>query len=1340
MKGKASLNIYKKLLKYFYTLHIDILSVQISREDTSSIIIKGLSFISPILFIIYNCNYTFQIEILKNLTGFDSISFIFNIFLYLTPDAIVINIGKAYALLIFYYFLLSGTFACVLLQVYYMRINEKPMNILNYMLNLGFVLIFKVFLMPIVSLLLSAIHNRFWTKDDSQYEIMAVGEISLVFLIFFIVFCGLYLVYFIENAYKGRQGKLFSCSNHIGEVLWFINSWAMSFSHVFLNKNFIWINIARIILHGLCLQYFINKHPYYNNKTNRILAVVFCVNMLTSMQFLLAYFLHNAYTLVLWFLLVNPCISFIVQGKVMNFNIKVQNKDLDDIIDIEEDWELDVYTLKFVEKYEFIQKTICSTDVCDQIDELCDKYENFIRNTRSKPSKKKHVLKCLFFIYINRSEKAYYEFFYSNFVPYSFFPTIQLQKCRKILSDFSVLEHFYSSYFTLNLKSKKSDLKVCRNLLSLCTELHENYSSLSKIDKKVTMLVYFLKRSLRLYGKLMKDYQNHESLEMYGSFLTGVLNDNKGLKYLNLAKTMSSDLGNDNTTCWILDSTSGFCIFSIEKHEQGLILEYNPNFLEILSIQKEIAPENILSIPFPPFDKIAMDIIYSKYLSTKKLTLMEDCFRIVADCETLLMDIEVNLLPIKWKKKTCLLMSCKRISEIVILLNNDYTIVGVSKNFLNVVLGYSNRFTVPQIMNKKIHYFLPNFTKNYVENGFFEYADMNNGKMRISSKSIKYKHWSFVVLIISNIRGCLFRQTSMLKTIQRRHSLNIIQFSDVHNEIFDSSKIIENPEPKLMQNESTFDSRKYEYEPESFSLSARSKKQNSDILRDFEQKITLLQLILVLLYIFSILCIIGILLFLYFYLKSFEEFNTVEKISYIASELLQISYSARRLQLINSGFFLLEDQNYYRELLKNSTSAMHGYLEEIQSSSLSIIKDHNPDFTNDIVTIVTLNMDNQIIEKINLIEALRKIAINAETLATSEVWKNYEFLMIYVNSVDDVLRHIIGCIEKISKNFHEEKDRIRLKLMLVIVIPQIILIGLFFTFFMPPLMQVSKIYKRVIKEILSIKRDMLIKTEKSSMRRMEVYHREIHNSKSTTRNRRPRIRDQWVYYTFLLICIIGAYFALLNFLITLPISSLHLDLEKYTNKDMLFLNIYIYSSYYWAWENNYSYYPNISYYTIQETYSIYPQIPITISLLNSKIFNILHILKENIKDLDIQNFLIESTCFNTGYCDNYFYNGLIGAIDDTVMEIENWVKNNGKNEGIFGLKRMNNVINAVVELQTMCEKYVAKKLDQSDYIKICIVLNFLFALSILVFYKGFLRMLFKKILLYAKVRIFFKIK
>lgn len=1340
MKGKASLNIYKKILKYFHTLHIDILAVQISREDTSNSIIKGLSIVSPILCIIYNCNYTFQLEILKNLTSFDHISFVFNIFLYLTPDAIVITIGKAYALLIFYYFLLTSTFTCVLLQVYYIRINEKPMNILNYMINLGFVLIFKVFLMPIASLLLSAVYNQFWTKDDSQYDSMGVGEISLVFLIFFIVFCGFYLVYFIENAYKGRQSRFFSCSNHIGEVLWFVNNWAMSFSHVFLDKDFIWTNLARIILHGLCLQYFIHKHPYYSNKTNRVLAVVFCANMLVSVQFLLAYFLDSAYTLVLWLFLVSPCIAFIVQGKVLNFNINVQNRDLDDLANIEDDWELDIYTLKFVEMYEHLQKTTCSVDMCDQIDELCDKYEDFIRNTRSKPSRKKHVLKCLFFIYIDRSEKAYYEFFYSSFLPYSFFPSIQLQKCRKILSDFSVLEHFYSNYFTLNLKSKKSDLKVCRNLLSLCLELHESYSSLSKIDKKVTMLVYFLKRSLRLYGKLMKDYQNHESLEMYGSFLTGILNDNKGLKYLNLSKTMSSDLVNDNTTCWILDSSSGFCIFSIEKHEQGLILENNPKFLEILSIQKEIAPENVLSIPYPPFDKIAMDILYSKYLSTKKLALLEDCFRIVADCEALLMDIEVNLLPIKWKKKTCLLMSCKRISEIVILLNNDYTIVGVSKNFLNIVLGYSNRFTVPQVMNKKIHYFLPNFTRNYVENGFFEYADMNNRKMRISSKSIRYKHWSFVVLTISNIRGSLFRQTSMLKTIQRRHSLNIIQFSDVHNEIFDSSKVMENPEPKLIQNESTFDSRKYDYEPESFSLSARSKKQNSDILQGLEQKIRIIQLILVLLYIFSILSIIGILLFLYFYLKSFEEFNTVEKFSYLASELLQISYSARRLQLINSGFFPLQDQNYYKHLLKNSTLAMHNYLEELQSSTLSIIKDHNPDLTSDIVTIVTLNTDALAFEKMNLIEALRKISMNAETLAASEVWKNYEFLMIYVNAVDDVLRHTIGSIEEVSTNFYKEKDGIRLKLMLVIVMPQVILIGLFFTFFMPPLMQVSKIYKKVIKEILSIKRDMLIKTEKNSIRRMQVYHRETHNTKNTTRNRRPKIRDQWVFYTFLIICILGTYFALLNFLITIPILSLHLDLEKYTNKDMLFLNIYIYSSYYWAWEHNYSNFSDISYYKIQETYSIYPEIPMTVTLLNFKISTILSHFKENLKDSDIQNFLIESTCLKTGYCDNYFYNGLEGAIDDTIMEIENWVENNGEKEEIFDLKRIHNVANAVVELQTMCEKYVSRKLDQSDYIKICVVLNFMFALSILVFYKGFLRKFFKKILLYAKVRIFFKIK
>ncbi|OMJ84522.1 hypothetical protein SteCoe_14329 [Stentor coeruleus] len=1337
MKARVGFYIHKMLSKQLYKFHTDVLAVQIYREDSTNKIIKILSLLAPIFCIIYNCAYTFQTDILNTLAGYNEVNFVFKLFLYLALDEVLINIGKAFELLIFYYFLLSSIFVAVLLQVYYIRTNKSSIHILTHYINFGFMLIFKVFLMPITDTLMHCVKNRFSSSIDKQYDIPGLGAISLMFLIFLGIMCCAFLLYFIENAYKERYTRFFSCSNPLGEILWIVNSWIVTFSHVFLYENFIWTNLAKIVIHGFCMQLLIIRQPYYNSNTNEIVSMVFCINMLSSVHFLLAYLTSSAYTLIVQLFLVSPCIAYLIKVKVQSIhNDRIKNPRED----VEFDWELDVYALRFVESFEKLKKKHISIDYSEKVEGLCEKYEKFIKSSLSKPSKKKYLLKCLFFIYADHSKKAYYELFFSHFQPNNFFSTIQLQKCEKMLSNFTVLEHFYSSYFLLSLKSRKNDLKVCRNLLSLCSELHESYPSLTKINKKVVFLIHFLKTTLKIYGKLMKDYQNQESLEIYGSFLSEILNDEKGRKFINLSKTMNSELSFDNTNNWVLDSSSGFCIFSIEKHEQGAILEMNQNFLEILSIQKEIAPENILSILFPPFDKIAYDIIANKLVNTKKLILLEDCFRFVFDFESLLIDIEVNLLPIRWKKKSCLLFSCKRLNEIKILLSENFAILGISRNFLNNVLGYSNRSTVSQILNTNIGYFLPKFTANYIENGLFDYADENKKKMRITSKSFNYKTMSFIILKISNVRGSIFRQTSMLKTIHRRHTLSIIQFSDAHTtELLDTNKV-DKLESKPFQNESSCDSQKLNYEPESFSLSARSKKENSFILQGLDQKIKILKSSLIILYIFSVLSIIGILTFLYFYLISFEEFKTVEKFSYMTSELIEIAFAARNLQLVSLGIISLDTSNYYKELLKNATLAMHEHLDEFYNSDSNLIKNDNSDLLNNVVHLVVFTNGTLYEEKTNLIQALKILAINAETLAASSNWENEEFMMIYINTMDDVLIHALGSLEQISDNFHTQKNKLKLNLMLVIILPQVIISGLFAISFLLPLTQVDKYYKKAVRQIFSIKKDSLLKTSINLIKRMQVYHQETHIIKNTSRNRRPDIHKRWTIYAIIITIILSVYFILLDLLVTAPINSLHRDLEKFTSTDMLQLNIYLYTSYYWAWENHYTNFPSISYYSLQCEYLTVSNISNKIYSINKKIHQITQNFKTNFQNPTIQNFLLNTPCNNNLYCENYFKNGLKGAIDNTVDDINNWVVSENNSTDIFDLVRIHNIHSAVSKFQYLCENYVTEKLNESSYMTICIVLNVFLAIGLVVFYKGFLKRFFKRILLYAKVRIFFKSK
>jgi hypothetical protein len=377
-----------------------------------------------------------------------------------------------------------------------------------------------------------------------------------------------------------------------------------------------------------------------------------------------------------------------------------------------------------------------------------------------------------------------------------------------------------------------------------------------------------------------------------------------------------------------------------------------------------------------------------------------------------------------------------------------------------------------------------------------------------------------------------------------------------------------------------------------------------------------------------------------------------------------------------------------------------------------------------------------------LIQALRILAINAETLAASSNWKNKEFMMIYTNTMDDVLVHAFGSLEKISDNFHIQKNKMKLNLMLVIILPQIVISVLFAVIFFLPLAQVDKYYKKMVRQILTIKKDSLLKTSKSLIKRMQAYHQESHAIKDTTRNRRPDINKRWTIYAIIITVILSVYFILLDLLVTVPINSLHRDLEKFTSTDILKLNIYIYTSYYWAWENYYINFPNISYFSLQSDYTTISNISNTVYNINTKIHQITQNFNNNFQHPTIRNFLINNLCINNNnlYCENYFINGLKGAIDDTVDDINNWVLGENSEEKIFDLDKIHNINSGIAEFQSLCRNYVTGKLNESSYVTICMVLNGFLAISLVIFYKGFLKRFFKRILLYAKVRIFFKNK
>ena len=90
-----------------------------------------------------------------------------------------------------------------------------------------------------------------------------------------------------------------------------------------------------------------------------------------------------------------------------------------------------------------------------------------------------------------------------------------------------------------------------------------------------------------------------------------------------------------------------YCIFSIERHNYGAILELNYNFFEMLDINIEIPPENIISMLYPPVDKIVKELLQDSLDSYNKFQILEDCFKCIFNLHLLLLDIDSNLLPIR---------------------------------------------------------------------------------------------------------------------------------------------------------------------------------------------------------------------------------------------------------------------------------------------------------------------------------------------------------------------------------------------------------------------------------------------------------------------------------------------------------------------------------------------------------------------------------------------------------------------------------------------------------------------------------------------------------------------
>jgi hypothetical protein len=909
-----------------------------------------------------------------------------------------------------------------------------------------------------------------------------------------------------------------------------------------------------------------------------------------------------------------------------------------------------------------------------------------------------------------------------------------MKKIELIVLDFQILEHFYSEYFVLTSKCKKNDLKVCRTLLRLCTELHKNYPNLEKIKKKLNNLMKVFEKCLQVYSKLMKDYQSQENLELYGSFLLNILNDSKGNKYLTLARNMSNDLYNDSKIFWLLDKDTGYCVFTSNKKDYGRIIEFNQQFIDILHINKETVSENLLDLIFGPFQKTAHDLFLKKLEKMSDFEVLRECFRCFVDFEDFFIDIDLYLIPIDWKDEKCLLLTIRPLNEILIVIEKNFKILNVSRNFVGKVLGSNNKSSISLLLNKKISYFLPNFENKYKEDSSFSYELFSTtGKMDITSKTFRYKHLEYIFLTVRNFSRAAFRQNSLMETIKRKHSLTIVQISDSTH--YSKNKIAEKAS-NLSMKDSTIESKKYDYEPESFSLSKRAKKDNNEILTVFTTRKTCIKLILVVIYLLSVLSMAGSLVCIVFYVRSFRDSVMISKYSDMLSTMQDITMEARMLSLVHLGLLPESFKTTFRSFLNQSISDLDSLLEEVDSSKF--ISENNL-FNEKIVNILIFHSKSIRNGKTSLEEGVRLFIKSAKSFYFSEYWKNDDFLFLFANGHGSLIEKFSENLHFICEKFISSKATAEKYLVIIIVLPQLFLAALLIITLFPQLRKVGKSYKDILREITGLKKEKLIKISESIVKRLKIYHHEIREVKNTSRNRKPEIKKKWKISALLFFMVLVIYFLIVNFCVTFPATKLNDQLAIYTGEGLMTINYYVHLSYFWSTEEFLNDFPNYSYDSLMSEHNLRGDMKSQVFEAGDRILRILTDFRVNMKDKESQSFLLDTTC--DSLCSSSLKGGLYSEIKNLLMTEQyglQLTKISNFNYSVTHYLHVSSITSNINSFRKICRDYSEKILLQWNYLAIGVILNLLFGLALIVVYHIHLRTSLRNVVMFITFRIFYK--
>lgn len=1287
----------KVVIKTLNSIKSYLLKIQIEREAFDSSSQKLVSYSLPIFLAIFNCSYTFQAEIFQN-TGFD---IIFKSFLYTSPDQFSIASGHINYFLLLAYALVILPIFLIIIQLYYKITKNVFSGWVTYTINVSFLIVFRVFQMPISNILLRSIKLSLFTSNSSVS--IPLGCTSIFFFILYLLETYSFLIIFKINSLKTRQNHLFACSSLLGDFTLTLNCFLVTVSNVMLDSKEVWQNFLRFVLHAIMIHTILMKQPYYDTKANIIIIYSYIFSLINSAGYLVAYNIGSVNISLYCMLFI--CLPVMLIATVVFYKRK---KGIEEQVkkEINFEWQIHSATIQFVVEFELRKKGLNCGELDELVEQTCENFEKFLDETVKIKAGKLTVNRSLLFIYLNRPEKAYYYSFFYSLDKESFFNSIQMEKIELIVSDYKILQEFYSKYFRLSAKSKKYDLSVTLNLYRICSELYKSYPCMIKIEKKLGILMQRFDKCLKFYSALMKDYQSQENLELYGSFLVNILNDAKGKKYLTLAKNIDPELYNENKGFWLLNKQTGFCVFSAGKNDYGKIIDVNQQLYDILHLNKESASENIFDCIYGPLKKVAHELLENKLSKQSEFELIQDCLKCPVDYENFFIDIELQLMPISWKSSKHLLLAIRPITEILIIIDQSLNILNVSRNFITKVLGTNNKSSSNFLLNRKITYFLPNFLKVYKENSIFLYEIWNvPDKMEISSKTFKFKHNHFIFLSVSNFSKSIFRQNSMTESLKRKHSLTIIQIAESHNF---SNKKTKKKLAQFTQHESTIESKKYEYEPDSFDMTKRAKKNNIRAFSSFSKKENWIKVTLVGLFIISVISTIGALVFLMAYIGSFEDSNVIEDYSDMLSKVFKVTIDARYYQLSYSGYFPESHSQVIKAYLNNSIQELSDLLDSVKDES---IIQGNQYFYKDLVELVNVKEDSVNIKKTNMQDAIRQFISIAKVLNSSSTWQNEAFRFVYINGHSFIIDRFFESIHLAAEDFSHKQLTTEGYLLMIFFIPQVFI--LLFTIFtiIPQLKNIGRSYKEILREISRLKIDQLKKISDVAVKRMKAYHQMNYEVKNTDRNRKPEIKKKWKVNSLILVCLLILYFIIVNVCLTLPASKLNKTLNTYTGESLIVLSNYVYISFFWAIEHFLLYDPRHSYNTIAPNFLRDGDIQDKVYKADEKILNIINELRININDPSSKAFLLELGCEDLTQCTNKLPVGLYFQL----LELINTHDYSLMLKAVLPFRAYSHTYDKVFNLtenisafRKICRNYTKHVLDNWNYIGIGVAINLIF--------------------------------